>query len=299
MRRGWTLGGVFLLMIGWWGQSGYAFNRLWSERFGLLTWPQQRTFSYSIFSKTHFDGLDQATFVSIVAAQYEVWRKASRNQVRFVYKGLSDLEVSYQRLKTGKTKTLDSIHTHQVIKTDWRSFGLSSAAIAVTLIYTDKDTIKDADIIYNDQYFDFCHDASRCYAWEMHLPTIVLHEMGHQLGFDHTKDQSSVMHAYINSRTTKNLNIEDQEGAVCSYAKANTDEATFLKACALAEGEGSIGGADVSLSNVPPDTLSCATLRFPTGSKTRRPPPVMLILLVILMFALACVRLTLVNHRMD
>ncbi|MEZ4392346.1 MAG: matrixin family metalloprotease [Polyangiales bacterium] len=74
---------------------------------------------------------------------------------------------------------------------DWRATGLASSALAVTTVTFGASTgvIRDADLRVN---LSFPLTSSDAVAGN-DLPTILLHEVGHVLGLDHSGERSAVM----------------------------------------------------------------------------------------------------------
>jgi len=164
-----------------------------------------------------------------------------------------------------------------VIKKNWDRLSLSTQAVAITLLYTDQNRIIDADIVYNEEYYNFCTDIDSCEPTELHLPSIVLHEIGHQIGFDHSGLKPSIMQATIQFAVSRKIENTDESGAKCTYSKDVLTTSEYISACSKAESEGSIGGSKIFLSSTP--TLSgCGTLAS-TKRSTRQPPPLLLIIM--------------------
>lgn len=195
-------------------------------------------FFYNIYETISFKNITHDQLIDILEAQYEDWAQASKNALDFRFFGMTLEDVSYVQILDGDAADVDFVHTHRVFPEDWSELlSLSKTAIAVTLVYNQGKSIIDADIVYNNFRYEFCQDVSECKSGQMHLPSIALHEIGHQLGFDHQNYNVSIMDAHIGSRQDRILSEDDIFGAICSYAKDLVSTQEYLDACSYAEDE--------------------------------------------------------------
>lgn len=88
---------------------------------------------------------------------------------------------------------------------------------ARTSVYWVSDTIKEADIRVNDKNFDFYADHEQGYN-DVHVESLMLHELGHVLGLKHNDSTESVMATYLASHTVRNeVSTADLESVQCEY----------------------------------------------------------------------------------
>lgn len=245
--------------------SAEAFLRIRPPGLGILLLDKNKPFSYDIFSPTTFDGISHDEFLAMLRDKYKQWSDVINNQISTNYLGLTTKEIEYIPNHAIEAKDTDNIQTHRVVKERWSDLALSTSAVAVTLLVNDKETIVDIDIVYNEEKYNFCKDIGTCKLNEIHLPTIVLHELGHQLGFDHTSVQPSIMETSIGFQTQRSLEQTDVAGAKCSYNKGVISTEEYATACAYAENEGAIGNSTIYLSSTP-QTPGCGTVSPPPSS---------------------------------
>jgi hypothetical protein len=88
---------------------------------------------------------------------------------------------------------------------------------ARTTIYWVGDRIREADIRINDKNFDFYLETPSKYE-DVHLESLLIHELGHVLGLRHKDSGESVMSTYLASRTSRTeISVIDQENLRCEY----------------------------------------------------------------------------------
>lgn len=92
-----------------------------------------------------------------------------------------------------------------------------SAEQARTSVYWLGSTIYEADIRINDAYFDF-YDETPSSNREIHLQSLLIHELGHVLGMKHKDSDNSVMATYLSSLTQrKQIPESDISNIRCEY----------------------------------------------------------------------------------
>ena len=93
---------------------------------------------------------------------------------------------------------------------------------ARTSVYWVGDQIREADIRVNAK--NFCpfleqpavHTDQDCQ--DVHLESLLLHELGHVLGLKHKDNQSSIMATYLGSQTKRTIvSKADQDNLKCEY----------------------------------------------------------------------------------
>ena len=92
-----------------------------------------------------------------------------------------------------------------------------TAEQARTSVYWVSDTIKEADIRVNDKNFNFYRDYAEGYN-DVHVESLMIHELGHVLGLKHNDESESVMATYLASQTVRNeISAADLESVQCEY----------------------------------------------------------------------------------
>jgi hypothetical protein len=88
---------------------------------------------------------------------------------------------------------------------------------ARTSVYWVGDQIREADIRLNDKDFNFYLNQGG-YDQDVHLESLMLHELGHVLGLKHKDGGGSVMGTYLASSTVRNqVSAIDKENLKCEY----------------------------------------------------------------------------------
>jgi len=88
---------------------------------------------------------------------------------------------------------------------------------ARTSVYWVGDQIREADVRINDKNFNLYLDTPKS-PMDVHLESLLLHELGHVLGLKHKDDSSSVMGTYLASSTTRvQVSPADRENLKCEY----------------------------------------------------------------------------------
>ena len=88
---------------------------------------------------------------------------------------------------------------------------------ARTSVYWVGDRIREADIRINAKNFSFYLDIPTSYK-DVHLESLVVHELGHVLGLKHKDDTVSVMATYLSSQTMRTkLSDVDKQNIKCEY----------------------------------------------------------------------------------
>lgn len=88
---------------------------------------------------------------------------------------------------------------------------------ARTSVYWVGDQIREADIRVNDKNFNFYLSTPVNYS-DVHLQSLLVHELGHVIGLRHKDDTPSVMQTYLASQTMRvSLSDGDKENLKCEY----------------------------------------------------------------------------------
>lgn len=88
---------------------------------------------------------------------------------------------------------------------------------ARTTVYWVGDQISEADIRLNNKNFNFYLEVTQN-AGDVHLESLIIHELGHVLGLKHRDDTPSVMATYLASNTVRADNyVADTTDLRCEY----------------------------------------------------------------------------------
>lgn len=88
---------------------------------------------------------------------------------------------------------------------------------ALTNLYWQNNQISEADIGIDAQYFNFFSETPTTPS-DIHLLSLLIHELGHVLGLKHRTNVPSVMWAVLNGTTIRDsLTAADRETIKCEY----------------------------------------------------------------------------------
>ncbi len=264
--------------------TAFGFKRLWVSPHGPIKVKTDIPFRYAIYKNTKLQfrssEIPHEDFKKVLQDQYQIWSIAMNGELKTVFDSFNTTTVTKNRVDSGKEDGIDGIHTHQVIRKGWYdTFGLSKIAIAVTLIYSIDGYITDADVVYNNEHYQFCIKGSTCPIGHIHLGSVALHEIGHQLGFDHSDKSNSSMYAHIQSQEIKPISQDERDGITCNYTKHITPQTVYIRACLSAENEGPLAPSDTFLSSI---EYTCGQIA-PPGNSSR--PWIFLALLLLMVMA--------------
>ena len=152
--------------------------------------------------------LGRETTLSVIAASYDAWREPS----------CSDFSFSYQGETEDDFQTGDQINTLV-----WRYNGSrfprelgGASTIGVTLSSAYGGRAIDGDIVFNGIDHQWVIGANRY--GEVDAQSIITHEVGHQLGLDHSPFQSATMYAaYLGGNGAASLSNDDVAGVCDLY----------------------------------------------------------------------------------
>lgn len=89
---------------------------------------------------------------------------------------------------------------------------------ARTTTYSVSDEIREADIRLNDKDFNFYIDVPRNSGRDIHIESLLIHELGHVLGLKHNASNGSVMATTLSSSTVREiLSPSDIDNIRCEY----------------------------------------------------------------------------------
>jgi hypothetical protein len=252
---------VYLILV--FSLNTHGFLRIRPESLNYLTYDKTKIFEYNIYEPTTFEKLTHNEFEVLLSEKYQTWHDAVKKEIDYKYLGLTTKELTFVENQQSEFTDTDGIHTHRVVVENWRrDLGLSTSAVAITLLYNNEERIHDVDVVYNEENFSFCTEIESCRDGEIHLPSIILHEQGHQIGFDHTTILPSIMETSIPFKTERSLETTDKAGAVCAYAKNQVSDSQFVSACSHAEGEGGLAQSRSWLTSQPRkrQTTGCGSM---------------------------------------
>lgn len=89
---------------------------------------------------------------------------------------------------------------------------------ALTSLYWKADQVYEADVAINFKHFNFFTGASPSNVTDVHLESLLIHELGHVLGLAHRSTVPSVMWAILNGGAVRSTLTEaDKETLKCEY----------------------------------------------------------------------------------
>ncbi len=190
-----------------------------------------------------FDPAHEVAGRNLVEQMQKVWDDGVTGKVLFNYPIAGIPSKNGDALSTYKDGVLGIY-----ITADWFA-NISSSALAITQFYAYKKTgssgeyyeLSHADIIVNDEDYEFSYDAAVVNKYDM--PTVILHELGHLLGLNHQSDSSvaAVMQPYLSIwESNRTLFSNDAQRISDNY----TDSA-------LSTGGGLLAAASYQPSGIP------------------------------------------------
>ena len=88
---------------------------------------------------------------------------------------------------------------------------------ALTDLYWQNNRLYEADIRINSKYFAYFINEART-PYEIHLESLLIHELGHALGLKHRSTVPSVMWSILNGASVRaTLSSADKESLKCEY----------------------------------------------------------------------------------
>jgi predicted Zn-dependent protease len=122
--------------------------------------------------------------------------------------------ISQTQTKTANVSRRDGVNTIYWLNT-WEDDRASEQAR--TAIYWEGDVIKEADIRINAKDYTF-YDQFATSDRDVHLESLMVHELGHILGLKHQDSSGSVMATTLASQMVRNkISNKDVESIRCEY----------------------------------------------------------------------------------
>ena len=166
--------------------------------------------------------LGRDTTLDVVAASYAMWRDPSCSDFQYTYEG--ETENDY--------RTGDQINT-LVWRYDGSRFprelgGASTIGVTLSSAYANRAI--DGDIVFNGIDHTWVVGANRF--GEVDAQSIITHEIGHQLGLDHSPFQSATMYAaYLGGNGARSISNDDISGVCALYPSGEQVECSSDDDC--------------------------------------------------------------------
>lgn len=161
----------------------------------------------------------------LVAQSFNVWENNACTDLDFVDLGYTNKGMGFDARSSSNENLVTSIENEAEVPLYFPDPNM--VAITITAFSTVSGEIFDADIAVNGSSFDFLDvtDENACHAESnppFDLRAILIHEMGHFIGFDHEADTESTMFFSAPTCETKKRTLTDDDilGLCTVYAKA-------------------------------------------------------------------------------
>jgi MYXO-CTERM domain-containing protein len=159
----------------------------------------------------------------LLAQSFAVWANNACTDLTFTDLGYTSQGVGFDPGQPNNQNVITSIESQAEIPNYFSDPNM--VAITVTAFSTVSGEIFDADIAVNGVNFDFADvtDENACNADSnppFDLRSILIHEMGHFIGFDHAPELDSTMYfsAPVCETQKRTLSIDDINGLCTVYA---------------------------------------------------------------------------------
>ncbi len=187
-----------------------------------LRWYQGRpAYTWRLSTATPGEA-DWARIQPLVEAAHDAWIGTECGTVpEFTFGGTS--EATAATLPKTLADEPDNLVVFVNSKVQWQDSGNLSSWLAITKIASDSRTgqIIDADIEVNDGMYTFWYDDRRGPASTVDFRAMIVHELGHFYGLDHSTVDSAVMEARYDAETPRRALTDDDTDGVCAlYADA-------------------------------------------------------------------------------
>jgi hypothetical protein len=171
-------------------------------------------------------GLSAAQCQAAIKAAYQTWSAVSCSVFSASYTGL---------VTAGTATTRDRVNTHAFPSSWSSSFPQNALGFTRTSYDPSSGKILDADIFYNPRYSWSSSGAFSAYD----LQSVATHEIGHEMGFDHSSHSSATMYHSTPNGATHQRSLHSDDIAAACYLYANgkplPPECTHSSQCAPGE----------------------------------------------------------------
>ena len=166
-----------------------------------------------------FDGEQRRT---LIRESFDVWENVAGSDLRFIDIGYTDETLGFDPSTSANRNALIAVESENEAAAIFSS--PRQVAITVTSFSVETGEIFDADIAVNAVSFTFDDVTSVASCTSMPTPpydlhSILAHEIGHIVGFDHPPDTESTMYAAADQCEIKKrtLTADDTQGLVDVY----------------------------------------------------------------------------------
>ncbi|MCA9548980.1 MAG: matrixin family metalloprotease [Myxococcales bacterium] len=160
----------------------------------------------------------------LVEQSFQVWAGNACTDLEFADLGYTDQQPGFDPRASDNENVITSVKDAASVATYFPEANM--VAITITAFSTSSGEIFDADIVVNDLGFDFEDVVSQpsCAAENpapFDLRAILIHEMGHFIGFDHEADVESTMYFSAPACEVKKRTLTDDDiiGVCTVYPK--------------------------------------------------------------------------------
>lgn len=182
---------------------GYKFNSA-SDCPNGTHWAQEQQPLQYFINNDGSDDLPMQTVEQVMERSFNAWSSPCCSKFSATYGGQTPL--------TAYDLTARAVLSFE--EDSWPSqLGSSTQTIGITIVQVRVDcTIQKAPIIFNGVNFKFCENADDC----TDLQSIATHEIGHNLGLNHSGDTDATMYATYDETTAMRTLAEDDIDGVCA-----------------------------------------------------------------------------------
>lgn len=123
------------------------------------------------------------------------------------------------RFQRDETLATDAVTKDQINTIHWMTEWAEAQRLqqAITNLYWRGNRLYEADIAVDNKYFSFFTETPST-SYDVHLESLLVHELGHVLGLKHRNTVPSVMWAVLNGSSIRNvLTLADRETLKCEY----------------------------------------------------------------------------------